>query len=55
MYQSEPSLRVHLSNTRALGTRHCDAQYFHQPNEINFWMPVVAKVRLAVTWRPCGG
>ena len=39
-----PSFRVHLAHTRALGVPHCDADYFHQPNEINFWIPLVERV-----------
>ena len=44
VYQAEPSMRVHLAGTRSLGIRHCDADYYHQPNEINFWIPLVERV-----------
>ena len=37
-------MRVHLPHTKALGKRHCDADYFHQPNEINVWIPLVERV-----------
>jgi hypothetical protein len=39
-YQARPSLRVHLPHTRALGVPHCDRDYYHQPSEINFWIPL---------------
>jgi hypothetical protein len=39
-YQASPSLRVHMPHTRALGVPHCDRDYFHQPSEINFWIPL---------------
>ena len=44
VYQALPSFRVHLAHTRALGVPHCDADYYHQPNELNFWMPLVERV-----------
>ena len=41
MIQREPTFRVHLPGTRkALGTRHIDAEYFHQRGEINYWLPL---------------
>ena len=37
LYQREPNLRCHYPGTgRQLVLRHCDADYHHQPNEINF-------------------
>ena len=40
LYQKEPNLRCHLPGTgRHLVLRHCDADYFHQPHELNFWLP----------------
>ena len=40
LYQREPNLRCHLPGTgRSLVLRHCDADYHHQPNELNFWLP----------------
>eukprot|EP00392_Amoebophrya_sp_AT5.2_P010197 g10250.t1 len=44
MYQTEPSLRVHIRNVKPLGVPHTDADYYHQPGEINFWWPVVDQV-----------
>ena len=41
LYQREPNLRCHLPGTgRQMVLRHCDADYFHQPNELNFWLPL---------------
>ena len=37
-------MRVHLPHTRSLGKRHCDRDYYHQPNEINVWIPLVERV-----------
>jgi len=44
IYQAEPSLRVHLPHAKPLGMTHCDADYFHQPAEVNFWIPLVPRV-----------
>jgi hypothetical protein len=48
--QVDPSFRIHLPNNTALGRRdddageaigmHCDADYNHQPGEINFILPL---------------
>lgn len=48
--QVDPSFRIHLPNNTALGAReddrgeaiglHCDADYNHQPGEINFILPL---------------
>ena len=39
LYQREPNLRCHLPDTgRHLVLRHCDADYLHQPHELNFWL-----------------
>ena len=41
VYQAEPTLRVHLAGTgRSLGVPHVDADYFHQPGELNWWLPL---------------
>ncbi len=44
VYQCEPSLRIHLPFTRSLGIPHRDYDYYHQPNEINAWIPLVPHV-----------
>jgi hypothetical protein len=48
--QVDPSFRIHLPNNTALGARlddvgesiglHCDADYNHQPGEVNFILPL---------------
>lgn len=48
--QIDPSFRIHLPNNTALGVRsdddgekiglHCDADYNHQPHEVNFILPL---------------
>ena len=39
LFQREPNLRCHLPGTgRQLVLRHNDADYHHQPNEINLWL-----------------
>ena len=39
-YQAEPSLRVHLPLAKCGIRLHKDADYYHQPNELNFWLPL---------------
>jgi hypothetical protein len=48
--QTDPAFRIHLPNNTAIGARifdeneyigiHCDADYNHQPGEINFILPI---------------
>ena len=40
VYQRVPSLRVHMPGARPLGVPHKDADYFHQPGEVNLWVPL---------------
>ncbi|KAJ1483019.1 hypothetical protein T484DRAFT_1801880 [Baffinella frigidus] len=45
-YQAMPSLRIHMphaAETQAHIALHKDYDYFHQPNEINFWIPLLHK------------
>jgi hypothetical protein len=44
IYQYEPSLRIHMPFTRSLGIPHRDYDYYHQPNELNAWIPLVPHV-----------
>ena len=39
-YQAEPSLRLHLPNAKGGIQLHKDADYYHQPNEVNLWLPL---------------
>jgi len=38
--QWPPSLRVQPGPSESHGRIHCDAEYGHQPGELNFWMPL---------------
>jgi hypothetical protein len=40
IYQRIPTFRVHLPNNVAVGEFHRDRDYFHDPAEINFWLPL---------------
>ena len=40
IFQAEPSLRIHMPGVRPLGVPHKDADYFHQPGEVNLWVPL---------------
>ena len=52
LYQREPNLRCHLPGTgRQLVLRHCDADYFHQPHELNFWLPCTPCSGTNSMWR----
>jgi hypothetical protein len=43
LYQAEPNVRIHIPGTgHLLVHRHKDADYHHNPNEINFWVPCTA-------------
>ena len=40
LYQRKPILRVVLPGSVAPTQPHCDADYYHDSNELNFWMPL---------------
>ena len=40
LYQRKPILRVVLPGSVAPTALHCDADYFHDANELNFWVPL---------------
>ena len=40
LYQKKPILRVVLPGSVPPSELHCDADYFHDANEINFWVPI---------------
>jgi hypothetical protein len=45
IYQRAPTLRVYIpGDEHAMGKFHNDEQYFHQPAEINFWLPISERV-----------
>eukprot|EP00658_Telonema_sp_P-2_P003874 TRINITY_DN11446_c0_g1_i1.p1 TRINITY_DN11446_c0_g1~~TRINITY_DN11446_c0_g1_i1.p1 ORF type:complete len:187 (-),score=32.71 TRINITY_DN11446_c0_g1_i1:168-728(-) len=39
-YQFPPTLRVHEAGSKHFRRIHRDAEYGHQPGEINFWLPL---------------
>lgn len=40
LYQATPVLRVVMPGSVPPCKPHCDADYFHDPNEINYWLPL---------------
>jgi len=42
MVQKHPAVRVSLPFNQSVGALHCDADYHHAPQEINFWVPVTS-------------
>ena len=42
LYQRKPILRVVLPGSVAPTKPHCDTEYFHDANELNFWVPLTA-------------
>lgn len=43
VHQVIPTFRCHTPGTgKSLGSQHTDAQYHHQPAEVNFWLPVTS-------------
>ena len=41
LYQREPTFRCHVhGGGEPTGRAHCDAEYYHQRAELNFWVPV---------------
>ena len=51
LYQRDPNFRCHLPNTgHLLVHKHCDADYHHQQNEINFWLPITRSFGNNTLW-----
>jgi hypothetical protein len=51
VYQDAPTFRVHLAGTgKDLGKRHTDAEYCHQPGEVNFWLPLTEVFGTNTLW-----
>lgn len=40
LYQAKPILRVVMPGSVAPTRLHCDADYYHDSNELNFWVPL---------------
>jgi hypothetical protein len=50
-FQREPNFRCHLPGTgHVLVERHRDADYHHQPAEVNFWLPCTAAFGSNTVW-----
>ncbi|GMI01952.1 hypothetical protein TrST_g6099 [Triparma strigata] len=49
-YQSMPALRVSPPSTQAMGRRHNDAVYGHQPGQLNYWLPLSASFGDNTLW-----
>jgi len=50
-FQREPNFRCHLPGTgHVLVDRHRDADYHHQPNEVNFWLPCTPAFGSNTVW-----
>ena len=50
IYQSKPTLRIHLPDNMAVGEFHRDRDYNHPIEEINFWIPVTKAVETNTVW-----
>jgi hypothetical protein len=51
LFQVEPNFRCHLAGTgHLLVHKHKDADYFHQPNELNFWVPLTPTFGTNTLW-----
>jgi len=48
-YQSPPTVRVQPPDARVCGKIHRDAEYGHQPGEINVWMPLTRRAATHTT------
>ena len=59
VFEARPGFRCHLPGTgKPLLRQHCDAEYFHQPNEINLWLPLTPTFGSNTLWAelsPGGG
>ena len=40
VYQKYPSLRVSIPNNKSVGEIHCDSDYGHPEEEMNYWLPI---------------
>ena len=51
LFQRDPNFRCHLPDTgHLLVHKHCDADYHHQQNEINFWLPITRSFGNNTLW-----
>ncbi len=40
LYQRNPTLRISHPSETPMGHEHTDYDYYHQPSEVNFWLPL---------------
>jgi len=50
IYQSKPTLRVHIPDNMAVGEFHRDRNYNHPAEEINFWVPITQAINTNTIW-----
>jgi len=50
IYQSKPTLRIHLQGNKAVGGFHRDREYNHPIDEINFWLPITKSKNTSTIW-----
>ena len=51
LYQRDPNFRCHLPDTgHLLVHKHCDADYHHQQNEVNFWLAITRSFGNNTLW-----
>jgi hypothetical protein len=48
--QKVPTFRVHLRNSRAVGTWHRDREFGHDPSEVNYWVPLTRAFGSNTLW-----
>ena len=50
VYQSKPTLRIHIPENMAVGEFHRDRNYNHPIEEINFWVPITEAKNTNTIW-----
>jgi len=50
LYQHQPILRIIVPDSEPPIKPHCDADYWHNSNEINFWVPLVHVANTNSLW-----
>lgn len=50
VYQARPTFRVHLVGNMAVSEFHCDGDYNHLPQELNFWVPLTRVYDTNAVW-----
>ena len=50
VYQKIPALRVSLPGNVSVGEIHCDYDYNHPENEMNYWLPITETNEINTIW-----